>query len=101
MVKTADGVSHDAEFWELILDDDELLRAEFEALIAAERPASATTRLRAARRRPDDRRRTPSLTSHPETGAADGPDLKGWRRERSPPKVGSPVVPKRNNREGG
>ncbi|MCW2524719.1 MAG: hypothetical protein JWO63_3054 [Frankiales bacterium] len=92
MVMTTLGTSYEAEFWDSILDDDELVRAEFEALIAAEWPSRVAMRLRAVERLSDGSRHKPSLPGSRASGGTDVPDVNGWRRERSPPKADSPVV---------
>lgn len=75
------------QFVELLCADDDLLRAEFEAIVAAEWPSPpkapparrgvARGRPRASARRGRARAVLPSRPRHP------GSD--GWARERSPP----------------
>ncbi len=76
------------EFLHLICADEELLRAEFDAIIAAEwptppprRPAGRT---RSERPRPD-RRRQARFGDQRRTSRSEYPGVGGWGRPRSPP----------------
>jgi hypothetical protein len=84
--------STDEQFLELLCADEDLLRAEFDAIIAAEWPspppaepdrgADAERRPRRARhRREASVAAPPSRPRHPGIG--------GWTRQRSPPARGS------------
>lgn len=96
-------LDRDQEFWDLIAADPELLRAEFDALIAANwpcDPAPPTPGPRPAR--PGRRRLAPRIAAPP---AASRPAHPG-RRQRSPPRDRpaistarkAPVVIPRDNR---
>ena len=84
----------DDEFLELVCSDEELLRAEFDAIIAREwesspsrpgPPDAASPPGRGDRRRRDwwSGRCAPSGPDHPVTS--------GWRRQRSPPRTVGPT----------
>lgn len=78
----------DEEFLELLCSDEELLRAEFEAIVAAEwpTPPMRPPRPSPAGRPPSPRpptwwtRRSGRLASRPRH-----PGIGGWARQRSPP----------------
>ena len=86
----SDGVeathSADEQFLDLLLADEDLLRAEFDGIIAAEWPGPPRDRpsrgVRAEQQPGETRRRVraagpPGRPRHPRTG--------GWPRQRSPP----------------
>jgi len=77
----------DEQFLQLLLADEELLRAEFDALIAAEwsgSPPRRTGRCARAGRRPIQPRR-PRWRAAGWTDGPRHPGTSGWARQRSPP----------------
>jgi hypothetical protein len=79
--------STDEQFLDLLLGDEDLLRAEFDAIIVAEwpgQPPGRTGRGARAERRPGGtRRRRPRAAGSPEWPRP--LRLGGWPRQRSPP----------------
>jgi hypothetical protein len=80
--------STDEQFLDLLLADEDLLRAEFDAIIAAEWPGQPPDRpgrgTQAERRPGGTRRRRPRAA-----GSAGRPHplrIGGWPRQRSPPR---------------
>jgi len=96
---TSELLTTDERFLALLCADDELIRAEFDAIIAAEwadePPRDPGDELIAQPNSgPASTRSTPAQTrlrDHPERGGADG-----WRRQRSPP--GAMLVTRRDSR---
>jgi len=85
----ADTRSAQQQFIELLLGDDELLQAEFDAIIAAEWPGpppSLPRRRLHGNEDPGSRRRHRS-TAPKEPRAGRLPHLDGLARERSPPRT--------------
>ncbi len=86
----------DEQFLELVCADDQLLEAEFEAIIAdawAARPPVASRRVASS---PTGRPRQRAATRGPEVSpgrARRHPGAGGWRRQRSPPRFGPPPAP--------
>jgi hypothetical protein len=93
--------STDEQFLELLCADEDLLRAEFDAIIAAEWPGPppaepnggrrSQPRPRSTRRRA--RARTAGLPSRPRH-----PGIGGWTRQRSPPRPGGATTEDRKGR---
>ncbi|HET8600028.1 MAG TPA: hypothetical protein VFL99_06855 [Segeticoccus sp.] len=85
------GTDHAAEaveeeFWALICSDEELLNAEFEAIIAAERPSPPAPA--AGRRAYQHRWGMPApgrVDALPPAARPAHPGIDGWSRQRSPP----------------
>jgi hypothetical protein len=79
--------STDEQFLDLLLADEDLLRAEFDAIIAAEWPGPPPGRpgrgARAERRPGETRRRRPRAAGSP--GWPRPLRIGGWPRQRSPP----------------
>jgi hypothetical protein len=88
MSTTTNGTTWDAKFWTLILADEDLARAEFDALIAAEWPDGASAN-RCTRVRRYARLRRDRSSSWREAcvslDAADRAALADRTRERGPP----------------
>src|SRR5690349_16486263 len=89
----------DEQFLDLICSDQDLLRAEFDAIIAAEWPSPPTTTPRrgAAGERPtsDAPRGAAALGARPVTRPRH-PGIGEWARQRSPP----PRQPRTHDRKG-
>jgi len=86
----ADTRSVEDQFLDLLLADDELLRAEFDAIIAAEWPSppSTTSPRRGAAHRHPGQPYTHRRGGAPVAGAVARPrhpGIGGWARQRSPP----------------
>jgi hypothetical protein len=79
----------DEQLWALMCADEELLNAEFEAIIAAEwhSPPTHTVGRGAEQRRPDAPVHGRTHPLRPPAGPAH-PDIDGWFRQRSPPHEG-------------
>jgi hypothetical protein len=81
----------DDEFLALVCSDEELLRAEFDAIIAAgwsSPPPDEPNRDGAAKRRPGSAgRRAPSGPSRPPKQRRHPTGTDGWARQRSPPPI--------------
>lgn len=93
-MSTTNGTSWDAKFWTLILADENLARAEFDDLIAAEWPDGPSTNLFAVVRRCARLRRDRSASwreARVRFDPADLADLTDRRRQRGPP----PSIPLR------
>jgi len=85
MRSTMVDTTSDAAFWAMILDDDDLLRLEFDALVDGERHSGRQLRTSSARRSPRRRRPRAASPGRP-AGWVDGPEPRGGSRERAPPK---------------
>jgi len=88
----------DEQFLDLICSDEDLLRAEFDAIIAAEWPSPPTTPRRgAAGERPTSgaHRGAGALGARPVTRPRH-PGIGEWARQRSPP----PRQPRTHDRKG-
>jgi hypothetical protein len=84
--------SMDEEFLELLCADEELLRAEFDAIIAAEWPGPPPAEPNDgadAARRPRRARRSRQASAAGLPNQPRHPGMDGWSRQRSPPDGGS------------
>lgn len=83
----------DDEFLELVCSDEELLRAEFDAIIAREwagSPSRPGPPVAASRPDGGDRRRRRWWGGRSALSGPDHPVISGWRRQRSPPRTVGP-----------
>ena len=81
-----DTRSAEEQFLDLLLADDDLLQAEFDAIIAAEWPGPPPNRpRRRVRGDPDPGRRRHRATATKRPGAGRRPPVDGSARQRSPP----------------
>ncbi|HEX5495658.1 MAG TPA: hypothetical protein VFX70_13895 [Mycobacteriales bacterium] len=76
----------DEEFWALVCGDEELLSAEFDAIVAAEWPSPPvhSPGRSADHGRPGGPAHEPTHGLHPRARPAH-PGVDGWSRQRSPP----------------
>jgi hypothetical protein len=88
---TADNAATAAveeEFWALVCDDEELLSAEFDAIVAAAWPSSP---IRTAGRHADHHRwgmpAPGRVGASPPADRSARPGVDGWSRQRSPPRA--------------
>ncbi len=93
----------DEQFLDLICSDDELVQAEFDAIIAAEWPSPPPTRPR----RDTPGGRHPGRGQRPRPAAPDGlplrprhPGVRAWSRQRSPPTPPPTPTPTEGKTEG-
>jgi len=92
--------SLDEDFLELVLADEQLLRAEFNAIIAQEwlvSPPPAAPRPTGREGGPQPQRRQPPRRAKASGERTRHPRARRWRRQRSPPPAAAPSIATRQS----